>query len=637
MNRRRFLKATGGLVGAGAIGLGAGVWAVQPRRQTLPLPDGNDARPLASPVPKRVVVIGGGVAGLAAATELAARHFDVTLLERAPQLGGKLTAWNVHALGEEFPVEHGFHGFFAQYYNLRALLDGAGIAADLTPSPGYPVLFADRPPETFGRTTKLFPFNMLSVVRQSHSLHLRDFARDGDGLYALMKYDGERTFARWDGVDFARFAIDGRINRPMVETVLAPFGKTTLNRIERLSAAEAIRFFHFYFMGNPEGLGFSYCKRDSVSAVVTPLADRLRALGGRIRVGLPVRRLERAGTSDTRVTRVIVDAQATPPPVVTLAEGDVGPTWRACPAGDGASVFVRKIGENVEALDGTCTHMGCPVALAPRNDDGGGFRCPCHGGVFDGDGQPIAGPPRAPLARLDVRRDGGRLAIGGRSHAGEEAIACDYVVAACDVRGLRQLMSASDFLGDGELRRRVSSLGEADPYVVWRLWLDRPTHASRLPFYTTSRFRYVDSLAIYSAFQEPFVGWARRRGGSVVEIHAYAIAPEELQPAPALRAAMWGELIQLLPELAGARVLHDEFQQQSNFSRWAPGDYALRPTTTTPIANVMLAGDHVRLPAPAALMEAAAMSGRLAANAIFAHEGLRQTPIPTVALKGPLA
>lgn len=649
MNRRRFLQATGGLAAAGTLGLGAGIAAVQPRRATLPVPDGNDGRPLSPTARKRVVVIGGGVAGLAAATELAARHFDVTLVERAAQLGGKLTAWNVRALGEEFPVEHGFHGFFAQYYNLRALLDGAGVAADLAPSPGYPVLFADRAPETFGKTTKLFPFNMLSVVRQSHALRMRDFARDGDGLYALMKFDGERTFARFDDVDFARFAALGRINRPMVETVLAPFGKTTLNRIERLSAAEAIRFFHFYFMGNPEGLGFSYLKRDSMSAVVTPLADRLRALGGRIRVGLPVRRLERVGD---RVARVVVAAaSASETPGVTLAAADVGPSWRACPVGDGSSVFVRRAGEQWQALDGKCTHMGCPVALiAPRDEpspfgrdegsaDGGGFRCPCHGGLFDSDGRPIAGPPKAPLARLDVRRDGAQLTVGGSPSggAGEEAIDCDYVVAACDVRGLRELMRASDFLGDAEFCRRVLSLGEADPYVVWRLWLDRPTDASRLPFYTTSRFRYVDSLAIYSAFQEPFIGWARRTGGSVVEIHAYAMAPAQQQSAPRIRERMWLELTRLLPELQGARVLHDEFQQQSNFSRWAPGDYALRPATTTPIANVMLAGDHVKLPAPAALMEAAAMSGRLAANAIFAHEGLRQTPIPTVALKGPLA
>jgi isorenieratene synthase len=169
------------------------------------------------------------------------------------------------------------------------------------------------------------------------------------------------------------------------------------------------------------------------------------------------------------------------------------------------------------------------------------------------------------------------------------------------------------------------------------LWLDKPTASGRLPFYTTSRFRFTDSLALYSAFQEPFVSWARRTGGSVVEVHAYAIAPEAMVPPAELRAAMWQELVSLLPELAGARVLHDEFQQQSNFTRWAPGDHARRPGTTTPVANLLLAGDHVRLPAPASLMEAAAMSGRLAANAILDAEGLRQIAIPTVALKGPLA
>ena len=628
MNRRRFLKASGFVLGAGALGFGAGLWAVQPRRQSLPLPDGNDRRPQLPSAKRRVVVVGGGLAGLTAATELAARRFDVTRVERAAQLGGKLTAWPVRALGEEFPVEHGFHGFFAQYYNLRALLDAAGVRADLAPSPGYPVLFADRPAETFGRTTRLFPFNMLSVVRQSHALHLADFRHDGDGLTELMRYDGEHTFRRFDGVDFARFARDGRINRPMVETVLEPFGKTTLNRVERLSAAEAIRFFHFYFMGNPEGLGFSYLLRDSVTAVVEPLRRRLESLGGRVVLGKGARRLELDGG---RVARVLVDARPAPPPRLTLALADVPATWRPLLQPDGSSIFVRRSGERVEALDGRCTHMGCPVAL----DDAGGFRCPCHGGRFDADGKPTAGPPKAPLPTLAATRDGDRVVVGAGAapEQGGEALGCDYCVVACEVRGVQALMRASD----AQLGEHVAGLGEADPYVVWRLWLDKPTAPDRLPFYTTARFRFTDSLAIYSAFQEPFRSWARRTGGSVVEVHAYAIAPEAMVPPPELRAAMWRELRSLLPELAGARVLHDEFQQQSNFTRWAPGDHARRPGTTTPAANLMLAGDYVRLPAPASLMEAATMSGRLAANAIFDREGLQQATIPTVALKGPLA
>lgn len=626
MNRRRFLKASGYLLGAGALGLGGGLVAVQPRRSTLPIPVGDERRPQFPSAPRRVVIVGGGLAGLAAATELAARRFDVTLVERAAQLGGKLTAWPVRALGEEFPVEHGFHGFFAQYYNLRQLLDAAGVRDDLAASPGYPVLFADRPPETFGKTTRIFPFNMLSVVRQSHALKLRDFRHDGDALYALMKFDGERTFDKYDGVDFARFAADGRINRPMVETVLAPFGKTTLNRLDRLSAAEAIRFFHFYFMGNPEGLGFSYLKRDSLAAVVEPLRRRFEALGGRVRAGTSALRLVRDGD---RVAAVEIDARLDPERPRELAASSVPARgWLALANDDGSSTFVGRRGRGFVAVDGRCTHMGCPVA---PDEASGGFRCPCHGGRFDADGRPTGGPPRQPLAQLAVDARHGRLSLRQPARAAAERLSCDWCVVACEVRGTQELMRRSD----PALARHVAGLGEADPYVVWRLWLDKPTRPDRLPFYTTARFRLTDSLAIYSAFQEPFVSWARKSGGSVVEIHAYAVA-EPLAP-PELRAVMWRELLALLPELDGARVLHDEFQQQSNFSRWAPGDHARRPSTATPLSNLMLAGDHVKLPAPAALMEAAVMSGRLAANAIFAGEGLRQVAIPTVALKGPLA
>ena len=57
----------------------------------------------------------------------------------------------------------------------------------------------------------------------------------------------------------------------------------------------------------------------------------------------------------------------------------------------------------------------------------------------------------------------------------------------------------------------------------------------------------------------------------------------------------------------------------------------------TEVDNLFVAGDHVRLPFPAFLMEAAATSGRLAANAICAADGVREAPIHTVDLRGPLA
>lgn len=635
MDRRRFLTRLGGALalggGVGAAGLGLGLSRIQPRKRLLARP-GDEGRPARVKQPRHAVVVGGGLGGLSAGIELARRGMQVTLLERAPQLGGKLAGWDIEALGQKWPVEHGFHGFFAQYYNLRALLDEAGCFRDLEPAPGYPVLFADRPPETFGKTSKLFPLNLASVIAQSKNLSLLDFRNEREAIWELMRFRGDATFAKWDGVDFATFCREGGINRPMVETVFAPFAKTTLNRVERLSAAEAIRFFHFYFMGNPEGLGFEYLARDSMTAVVGPLRRLFESLGGKVRTGITARRLVREGAA---ITGVAIDATPQPVGVTHLSPGAL-PTsgWHTVTLEDGTPLHVARRQGRYVAFDGRCTHMGCPVA--PHAE--GGFRCPCHGGRFDEEGNVLSGPPQRPLARVPVAEqpDGSLLVGGGESRVGETVLGCDHCVVACEVKGLRRLVAASD-LAEPAWEARVGSLGEADPYLVWRIWLDKAPLPTREPFYTVSGHRLTDSLALYSHFQEPFRTWARATGGSVLELHAYAIPPERLATPEQMRAVMHEELLKLLPELAGAKVLHEEYLQQDNFSRWAPGDFARRPETLTPLANLFLAGDHVKLPVPVSLMEAAVVSGRFAANGVLDREGVKGIEIEAVPEHGPLA
>ena len=84
---------------------------------------GHDRLPSA----RQVAVIGGGIAGLAAATGLAERGADVTLFESAPQLGGRVASW---PLADGRNMSRGFHAFFRQYYNLRALLRRTDPALD---------------------------------------------------------------------------------------------------------------------------------------------------------------------------------------------------------------------------------------------------------------------------------------------------------------------------------------------------------------------------------------------------------------------------------------------------------------------------------------------------------------------------
>ena len=67
---------------------------------------------------QRVVVVGGGLAGLVAAREIAKSGREVTILERSQRVGGKAGA-NLHG---ERRVEHGYHVFPTWYPNVRRLL-----------------------------------------------------------------------------------------------------------------------------------------------------------------------------------------------------------------------------------------------------------------------------------------------------------------------------------------------------------------------------------------------------------------------------------------------------------------------------------------------------------------------------------
>lgn len=491
--------------------------------QTHHLPRRGGRRLLGRPL--RAVVVGGGIAGLAAATILSERGARVSLFERASTLGGRAASWQVDGPGDHrYQMERGFHAFFRQYYNLRALLRRVDPQlAALQPLVDYPVLGPAGEVQSFQGLPLQTPLNLAALVWRSPHMGLRDLL--GVNVRAaleMLAYDPAATYARFDDVDAARY-LDSLGFPPRARRMFFDvFAHSFFNPEGAMSAAEMLMMFHFYFTGNPEGLVFDVARRPLSSALWTRLGERLSAAGVGVHTGVGV---------------------------VSIA-GSPG-QWRV---------------------------------------------------IADGGDEPA-----------------------------------EVVVLALDVPGLRGLLAASPDLAAAApaLARAAEGLAVTAPFYVLRLWLDRPVRADRAPFAGTTGVGALDNISVYERFQDESARWAAANQGSVVELHAYAVAEDASEPA--LRDELLAGLRALYPETATARIVHEHGLLRRDCPSFAPGSHRGRPRVETELPSVALAGDFVRLAVPSALMERAATSGFLAANTLLAPYGVAPEPIRTVPPRGLLA
>ncbi|HEX4580383.1 MAG TPA: Rieske 2Fe-2S domain-containing protein [Candidatus Dormibacteraeota bacterium] len=80
-------------------------------------------------------------------------------------------------------------------------------------------------------------------------------------------------------------------------------------------------------------------------------------------------------------------------PTPLVAEVPVGTGYPTPPVRRVVYV-VKKPDGGMLALSNICTHMQCDVHWDPQL---GNFLCPCHGGLYDIDGNNVGGPPPQPL------------------------------------------------------------------------------------------------------------------------------------------------------------------------------------------------------------------------------------------------
>jgi len=71
-------------------------------------------------------------------------------------------------------------------------------------------------------------------------------------------------------------------------------------------------------------------------------------------------------------------------------------------------LLLRKSRVELLAIGTICSHLGCTVFYRPEKKI---FECPCHQGVFDGEGNPVSGPPQRPLTHYPTYIKEGKVFI----------------------------------------------------------------------------------------------------------------------------------------------------------------------------------------------------------------------------------
>ena len=586
--------------------------------------------------PKSVVIIGAGLAGLACAYELSRRGFQVTLLEQSPNLGGKIASWMVQVDNETFKMEHGFHGFFPQYYNLNSIIKELSITNHFQSLDFYSVIFKENiyKPENFYPTHSAFPWNIVdlgfwSSNRFQWGINLLKLSH-WRVFQAITGFQITQTFIKYDNISVTEWVKQG-FPQGLYNLYFLPFAKSTLNAPDILSAGELLQFFHFYFFGNPEGLAFSGTKDDMGTSLVQPIIKAIQKNGGQVIHEGVVSKIICNNEKIISLTYQKGNSQTVVP--FWVERNDYLTNSQTTYYGAGDRVFMIT-SNHQEAISLTCTHQGCTVS---RQTDGT-FLCPCHGTLYDNQGKVFKGPAKQNLPRYKINQQKATSIqlIGFSTLFSEEdkIIEGDYYVMATDVPGIKQLWGLIEGDINPKITQQVATLTTADPFAVGRFWFDQDFDWKHSDFTSISGYKLTDSITLYHHIQNQFIEWSKRTGGSVIELHAYCYKEKDFPDQESLLKTFEQELYEIVPELIQANCLNRELVNQKNFSGYPPNSYKDRPKTTTEIKNLYFAGDWVKMPFPCGLMERAVSSGLLAANEILNREGLQRRTLLTVTPAG---
>jgi hydroxysqualene dehydroxylase len=234
----------------------------------------------------RAAVVGGGLAGLAAAIELADGGASVTLFEGRSRLGGATFSFERHGLW----LDNGQHVALRCCTAYLGFLQRIGVAdlLPLQPRLDVPVLREGKPPARLGRAGLPAPFHLASTLMRYAPLSKRERVAAVRAATALQRLDpadpklDEQTFADWlRAHGQSANAIEALWNLIALPTLNLPADEASLTG--------AVKVFRTGLLDRADAADVGIPAVPFQQLHAEPAAAALEALGGEIQLGAALR------------------------------------------------------------------------------------------------------------------------------------------------------------------------------------------------------------------------------------------------------------------------------------------------------------------------------------------------------------
>jgi uncharacterized protein with NAD-binding domain and iron-sulfur cluster len=587
-SRRAFFAKTGLLVGGSAA---AGALAAIPLSNRgefdKPHPDIKENQVTLPSNGKRVVVVGGGLAGMQAGVELAARGFKVTVLEKAATPGGKLRSWRDKTWGPKdddpsFPGyirEHAVHGVWGYYHNLREFLGRYGWPlADTIDGTIYNYVDKTLGDAKIPMPTWRAPYDLLQLLSSMSDYKLltsddKKKLATVVGKIASYDYNDPKQTAYLDGISFENYLKGLDCYTPGIAAFFTSFCE--LGYYEGIDKASALTLARetILFVGSPNDLKMNFYRNPVGETFLKPMADYIRSRGGEVIYFTEVDGIE---VKDQRVT----------------------------------AVKARPLSRQVVKRCSVCGNLifdGMEM----------GHECPYCGANVD---------------MLRPVKDNDRA---------ERAFKADYFICATDGPGLNRFLGQNlEALGNHDYFRRAAGIKSKAVYVC-NMWFEGKGYWEKAlakmnqgpsPVLVTTGFENISVMINRSIRVKAVNGgqwsWSdeyRDKNVTVLEVHlprAESVSGKSTKEIVALCHQDLKHFIPDLPEPKGSYV-----NRWHTYMNCHVGEEVKRPAVQSPIDNLLFIGDIVSVPHTCQWMEKTNVTAKWATNLLLDKAGQKEGKI----------